>query len=133
MNSEYLIPCGKENGGGVLKIKRELPQLFFRWTLDIRKQTEFFLLITKMDKPSPTLTWLVECLSRALVFCCPPNRRKHRPTLPSTLGHLLPPHRCSLSPIPCLLHDQGYQQGRQAHWLLDQGHPCPSFWVSQNA
>ena len=63
MNGKYLIPRGKENGGGVLKIKRELPQLFFRWTLDIRKQTEIFLLITKMDKPSPTLTWLVERLS----------------------------------------------------------------------
>jgi hypothetical protein len=40
MNGEYLISRGKENGGGVLKIKRELLQLFFigHWTFVSRQK-----------------------------------------------------------------------------------------------
>jgi hypothetical protein len=43
MNGEYLIPHRKENGGGVLKIKHELLQLFFvgRWTF-ISRQKLFY-------------------------------------------------------------------------------------------
>jgi hypothetical protein len=107
MNGEGLIPCRKENGGGVLKIESELPQLL----LDIRKQRKFFFMITKMDKPLSTSIWPVECSSQAPVFCCPPNRRKCWPMLLSTLGDLSP-HHCCLYLVPCLHHDQGYQQGQ---------------------
>src|SRR5713101_2028891 len=102
MNGKGLIPCRKKNGGGVLKIESELPQL----SLDICKQRKFFFMITKMDKPSSTLIWLVECSSQAPVFCCPPNHCKHWPTLLSTLGDLSP-HRCCLYLVPYLHHDQG--------------------------
>ena len=117
VSSECLIPHRKEDYEGVLKIESKLWQLLLDNIIRGKKKT----LITKMDKPSPTLTWPVECSTRALVFCCPPNHCKHKPTPLSTPYHLLPPYRGWLPVIPCLLHNQRYQQGQQVHWLHDQG------------
>jgi hypothetical protein len=52
VNSEDLIPCRKKNSRGVLQIESELPQL----SLNVYKQRNFIIMIiTKRDKPSPTL------------------------------------------------------------------------------